>query len=54
MRVSQGVADATPRTATQVFFGHSSFGDYMTGAVDKARFFRVALTDVEMLVEKNR
>lgn len=54
VRVSQAVADTTPRTATQVYFGHSSFGDYLRGAVDKARFFRVALTDAEMMTEKNR
>jgi hypothetical protein len=54
VRVSQGVADTTARTATQVFFGHSSFGDYLRGAIDKARFFRVALTNAEMMAEKNR
>ena len=54
VRVSQAVADTTPRTATQVFFGHSSFGDYLRGAVDKARFFCVGLTDAEMMTEKNR
>lgn len=54
VRVSQAVADTTPRMATQVFFGHSTFGDYLRGAVDKARFFRAALTDAEMMTEKNR
>ena len=53
-RVSQAVADTTPRTATQLYFGHSSFGDYFRGGIDKARFFRVALTDADMMAEKNR
>lgn len=54
MRVAQGAADTTPRTAQQVLLGHSTFGQFLHGAVDKARFYRVALTDAEMMAEKNR
>jgi hypothetical protein len=54
IRISQGVADTTPRTSTQVFLGRSSYGNQMTGAIDRVRFFRVALTDAQMMDEKNR
>lgn len=53
-RVGQGTADVTPRVASQVLFGHSNFGDYLAGAIDQARFYRAALSDAEMLAEKNR
>src|SRR5690606_24412521 len=53
-RVNQAAADTTPRKATQIMLGHSSFGDLLQGAVDKARFHRRALSDAEMLAEKNR
>lgn len=54
VRLTQSNANTTPRTATQVHFGRSSFDEYTAGAVDKARYFRVALTDAEMMAEKNR
>ena len=53
-RVGQGTADVTPRVATQILFGHSNWGDYLVGAIDQARFYRAALTDAELLAEKNR
>lgn len=53
-RVAQGTANITRRTATQVLFGHSTWGDYTKGAIDAVRFYRAALTDAEMLAEKNR
>lgn len=52
--MSKGTASTTPRTSTQIFFGRSSFNNTMAGVVDSARFFRSALTDAEMLAEKNR
>lgn len=55
MRIGQTTAaDTTPRTATQVLLGHSTFGRFLHGAVDKPRFYRVALSDAEMMAEKNR
>lgn len=54
VRVAQGAADATPRRATQLMLGRSNYGNGLKGALDGVRFFRAALTDAEMLAEKNR
>lgn len=54
VRLNKGTADTTPRASSQLFFGRSSFGNTMNGAVDRARFFRSALTDAEVMAEKNR
>ena len=53
VRVGQGSPDRTPRTAKEVLLGRSTWGDRFKGAIDRARFFRVALTDAEVLAEKN-
>ena len=54
VRVGSGSPDRTPRTAKEILLGRSTWGDRFKGAIDKARFFRVALTDAEVLAEKNR
>lgn len=54
VRVGEGVADTTPRVATQVLIGRSNYADRLIGAVDRVRFFHLALTDDEMMAEKNR
>lgn len=53
-RVSQGKCDTSPKTSTQVLFGRSTFGDRLDGAIDKMRYYRRALSDAEILAEKNR
>lgn len=53
-RVSQGKCNTSPKKATQVMFGRSTFGDRLHGAIDNMRFYRRALSDAEMLAEKNR
>lgn len=53
-RVSDGKVDSTPRKATQVLLGRSTFGDRLNGAIDTMRYYRRALSDAEILVEKNR
>ena len=54
VRVSDGRVDMTPRRSTQVLLGRSTFGDRLNGALDKMRYYRRALTDAEIVAEKNR
>jgi Concanavalin A-like lectin/glucanases superfamily len=54
IRVGQGTPDQRPRTARTLLFGGDNDSNRLVGAIDKARFFRVALSDAEMMEEKNR
>lgn len=54
IRVGQGRADASARKGGALVFAGYNDGERLVGAIDQARFFRVALTDAEVLAEKNR
>ncbi|MBX3208358.1 MAG: LamG domain-containing protein [Labilithrix sp.] len=54
VRVGQGTPSTRSRKAGPVLFGGYHSGERLVGAIDQARFFRVALTDAEVLAEKNR
>ena len=54
-RVNAGPADSTPRVATEIVFGLDAVEPvYLRGALDRVRFYRAALTDAEILAEKDR
>jgi Concanavalin A-like lectin/glucanases superfamily len=53
-RVATGVADGAARTCSAVTLGSSNYGDHLTGAIDALRFYRRALSDVEIVDEMNR
>jgi hypothetical protein len=53
--VGNGTGSDVPRTADKVYLGRDVVDPvYLKGSVDQVRFFRGALSDVEMLAEKNR
>jgi hypothetical protein len=53
--VKDGSGSTTPRTATKLNFGLDAVDSvYLRGAIDKVRFYRAALTDAELLAERNR
>lgn len=54
-RVSAGAVDATPRTSTKLFVGKDAVDTaYTRGTFSNLRFFQSALTDAQVLAEKNR
>lgn len=54
VRVSTGVADATPRTSTSVLLGTNNYGAHFPGAIDSLRFYRRALSDAEIAADRDR
>lgn len=46
--VSEGTADAAPRTSTEVLLGGSNWGDRLVGAIDDVRIYRRVLTPAEI------
>lgn len=52
--INGAVADETPRTATLVLLGTSNYGDHLPGALDQTRFYRRALSDLEVSADMNR
>jgi hypothetical protein len=52
--VGAGTADNTPRTATQVLIGKNNYGALLTGVIDSVRFYSRALTDQEVLADRDR
>lgn len=54
-RINAGAVDATPRTATKVTIGKDAVDNVFTrGGFSGIRFFKSALSDAQVLVEKNR
>jgi len=54
-RVSSGRADDKPRTAQKLVFGLDPLdGVHLRGALDRVRFYTAALSDADILAEKNR
>jgi hypothetical protein len=52
--VGVGTADATPRAATAVHLGGSTWGDRLRGAIDRVRIYPLALTAAEVRSEMAR
>jgi len=52
--VGAGTPDTTPRAAIQVLLGSNNYGQHINGALDNVRFYKRALTDAEIVADRDR
>jgi hypothetical protein len=53
VKVSEGAADATPRTSVGVILGGSSYGDRYKGVIDDMRVYRATLDDAQIAWDRD-